>query len=237
MAQHSASVHIPSPCAASWAAMTPTAAGRHCAACRTEVVDFTAMSEAELLAYLTARTGQQLCGRMAAPAAASGPSKWQAKPLRWLLAVAALCGWQAAPAAGLPPQIIPGGSSLLKPAIKATITTRGVVMDDLYNIPVEGAYVFIKGTKYGAVTDAGGNFTLLLLADWPPIKGGVLTLLITSNPFSFLAKTVKVNLRNNAGPARLTIRLLSPPERGTVMGKPVLVSPPATLPTPRKTYR
>ena len=54
MPQRSTAIHIPQPCPESWAAMTPTAQGRHCAVCATEVVDFTRMSEAEVLAFLAA---------------------------------------------------------------------------------------------------------------------------------------------------------------------------------------
>lgn len=237
MPQHSTAVSIPTPCSESWAAMTPTSAGRHCAICRTEVVDFTKMSEAEVIAYLTAHSGQQLCGRLAAPAIVPRPVKRVRGPLRWLLAITTLVGWQTT-ALGLPPQVPPSGGSLFSTTpSQAAITIRGVVLDDAFNVPVEGAYIFIKGTKYGAVADAKGRFTLSLPADWAPIKGGILTLLVMDNPFSFLDNVVQVNLKNAAHPAPLTIRLLSQPERGIVMGKPMLPDPPAVPPTPKKRQR
>lgn len=55
-------ISIPQPCAESWAAMTPTATGRHCAACAKTVVDFTHKTDAEILAYLAAAAGKP-CGR------------------------------------------------------------------------------------------------------------------------------------------------------------------------------
>ena len=74
--------------------MPPTAAGRHCATCQHEVVDFTTYTDGELAAYL-ARPGQLACGRFRAsqlgrplwPVAAPVAS-WR----RWLGAVAALLG-------------------------------------------------------------------------------------------------------------------------------------------------
>jgi hypothetical protein len=171
---------------------------------------------------------------LAAPAVVPRPVKRVRGPLRWLLAMTTLVGWQTT-ALGLPPQVPPSSGSLLKttPA-QAPITVRGVVLDDAFNIPVAGAYIFIKGTKYGAVADANGRFTLSLPADWAPIKGGMLTLLVLDDPFSFLDSSVQVSLKNGVHPAPLTIRLLSQPERGIVMGKPVLPEPPAVLPTPAK---
>jgi hypothetical protein len=234
MPQRSAAVSIPTPCSESWAAMTPTSAGRHCAICRTEVVDFTKMSEAEVIAYLAAHSGQQLCGRLAAPAIVPRPVKRVRGPLRWLLAITTLVGWQTT-ALGLPPQVPPSGGSLLKAApLQAAITIRGVVLDDAFNVPVEGAYIFIKGTQYGAIADANGRFTLSLPANWEPIKGGILTLLVLDDPFSFLDKVVRVDLKNPAHSAPLSIRLQSQPERGIVMGKPVLPQPPAVLPSTKK---
>ena len=45
-------LHIPQPCSASWEQMQPTEKGRHCAACAKQVVDFTSMSDEEVLRYL-----------------------------------------------------------------------------------------------------------------------------------------------------------------------------------------
>lgn len=55
-------IRQPAPCHESWAAMTPTAQGRHCAACQTEVVDFTRMTDAEVLAFLRHTTPGRRCG-------------------------------------------------------------------------------------------------------------------------------------------------------------------------------
>lgn len=94
---------IPQPCHESWAAMLPTATGRHCAACAKPVVDFTTKTDAEILAYLARAAGGRTCGRFAAgqlerplqraaPAAPSG--RWRA----WLAAVAAV--WAVREGAG-----------------------------------------------------------------------------------------------------------------------------------------
>ena len=61
--------------------MSPTAAGRHCAACQTEVVDFTQQSPAEILAYLRGQPGRAVCGRLRAaqlaPARPATAGRWR----------------------------------------------------------------------------------------------------------------------------------------------------------------
>ena len=53
---------LPQPCHESWASMTPTGVGRHCAACRDTVVDFTSMTDAEVVAFMR-RYPRISCGR------------------------------------------------------------------------------------------------------------------------------------------------------------------------------
>ena len=43
--------------------MTPTDVGRHCAACQTQVVDFTRMSDGEVIVFLRQTTPGRRCGR------------------------------------------------------------------------------------------------------------------------------------------------------------------------------
>lgn len=75
---------LPTPCHESWDAMTPTAVGRHCAACQKVVIDFTRQTDAELLAYFQRASPGQTCGRflpaqLERPLAArlTAPQRWQ----------------------------------------------------------------------------------------------------------------------------------------------------------------
>lgn len=56
-------LHIPQPCPASWEHMQPTEKGRHCTACAKQVIDFTGMTDAEVLACIGATTAP-ICARM-----------------------------------------------------------------------------------------------------------------------------------------------------------------------------
>jgi hypothetical protein len=55
---------IPQPCHEDWHKMTPSQQGRFCNACAKQVVDFTTMSDTELLHYFLDKQGEKVCGRM-----------------------------------------------------------------------------------------------------------------------------------------------------------------------------
>ncbi len=55
-------VHISEPCHEDWNKMTTTDQGRYCQSCCKQVVDFTIMSDAQIMEYLS-NTAQKTCGR------------------------------------------------------------------------------------------------------------------------------------------------------------------------------
>ena len=83
-------LHIPTPCHEDWTKMAPAEQGRHCTACQKTVVDFTGMSDTEIIRHMAhARSG--VCGRLApdqvhrnlvpmSPVQRNGGKGWQ-----WLL--------------------------------------------------------------------------------------------------------------------------------------------------------
>lgn len=56
-------LHIPKPCHEDWNKMNPTTQGRHCQNCYKKVVDFTTMSDEQVMHYLTITSGET-CGRI-----------------------------------------------------------------------------------------------------------------------------------------------------------------------------
>lgn len=54
---------VPEPCHENWNDMTPTEKGRFCASCQKDVVDFTNMGQAELIAFFRKKTSGNVCGR------------------------------------------------------------------------------------------------------------------------------------------------------------------------------
>ncbi len=54
---------IPQPCHQNWDAMTPTEQGRFCNACAKQVIDFSTMSDAQVLNYFNNIKNENVCGR------------------------------------------------------------------------------------------------------------------------------------------------------------------------------
>jgi hypothetical protein len=77
-------LHIPTPCHENWNAMTPQAQGRFCNACAKVVVDFSMMTDKEVLDYMNTATSN-VCGRMS--------TEQLAKPLQAYAATRSF-GWK-----------------------------------------------------------------------------------------------------------------------------------------------
>lgn len=60
--KRTATIQIPTPCHERWEAMHPAKNGRFCDSCAKNVVDFTAMSDAQIFEHFKNSTGN-LCGR------------------------------------------------------------------------------------------------------------------------------------------------------------------------------
>jgi hypothetical protein len=56
-------ISIENPCHEDWQTMTPETQGRFCGACEKTVVDFTTMSDAEILHYFSKPSVEETCGR------------------------------------------------------------------------------------------------------------------------------------------------------------------------------
>ena len=225
-------ISIPQPCAQPWAAMSPTAAGRHCAACATEVMDFTHMSDAEILGFMARQGGRPVCAL--AHSAQLAPSVPAARWRRWLLAGLTLLGWQSATScATKPPQQPPVPATMatdpaMAPARRSII--RGQVLDGASGPAVAGVRVLINDTQFGTTTDDKGNFELVMALNWAPVAGGGVTLKFLGNPFDFQEKTVALDLRATPQPAALAVHLESVPNRGQVIGKIRMPEPPVAPP-------
>ena len=211
--------------------MRATADGRYCGACKTEVVDFTRLSEAEILAFLGRRSGQPVCVLANANQVVSAPSThWR----QWLLAGLALLGWQPVTScATKPPQQLPAQATAATGSAAAQsqqLLIRGQVLDGASETVVPQVSIFINGTEFGTVTDAQGRFELAMAPGWAPIAGGTVALKFVGNLFNFQEQNVKLDVRAMPRPAPLVVRLASVPNRGQIMGKLRMPEPPVKPP-------
>jgi hypothetical protein len=178
----SLTIQIPQPCHEPWSEMQPTEQGRFCASCQKTVIDYTALSDQELVRLLSQPT-ETTCGRfrneqLNRPLTLSTPvnaSVWR----HWIsLLTMGLFGWQTARAqlnqtsnlaqttavktsyrvTALPIRASLGGSFT-----ELTVTGKVMCMDSSGNLlPAAKAYVFVgrPGKNWQTQTDSTGAFTL-----------------------------------------------------------------------------
>jgi len=166
-------LQIPEPCRENWDAMSPVEQGRFCNSCNKQVVDFSAMTDKEILKVLSQQSGST-CGRFVSDqlnkplVAEVAPAL---KPYKFFLSAfipAFLFAGKAvsqellkgkvavhrAPAP--PPSLLTGAVIVMVPeSITGSITLPN-------GEPAAGADVSIKGTKIATKADKYGRFSIML---------------------------------------------------------------------------
>lgn len=183
-----ATIRVAQPCQENWAAMAPTTAGRHCAACASEVIDFTQKTDAEILAHLAKAAGRRICGRFAAgqlerPLQRAVPATPTARWRAWLAAAVAVWGLRESvgtelkaqvpiemrkmdEAQAVPEQWRVSKAEVVESRRPSPRTINGVVRDVTTNEGLPGVTVILKGTGVGVSTDSLGQFRLPLPAGY-----------------------------------------------------------------------
>lgn len=174
-------ITIPQPCHQSWQQMEIKESGRHCLHCAKIVIDFTKMTNNEILAYLAGAV--KVCGRLSHTQLSDINSLLKveepAKALnwrRWVIAAslfsagvvgrvsaqtkpAGISATEQAPADSGRKSMAPADSLSGKPVI---YHVSGVLIGSDDKLPLAGASVRIKGTDAGATTDRDGCFSLIV---------------------------------------------------------------------------
>lgn len=164
-------ITVPEPCHESWDAMTPSGCGRFCGSCQKVVVDFTTMTDGQILEVFKKAGSNTPCGHFLETqlnrplVAPESQSTW-----RWLAGRAAAIvllvqsatlavAQQKKPAkvTGTPPKL-----HHLVTAKKTVHEICGRVVDDRTGQGVEGMTVTIDGTTLQATSMAGGIFRIAL---------------------------------------------------------------------------
>ncbi|AEV96812.1 hypothetical protein Niako_0414 [Niastella koreensis GR20-10] len=169
-------LNIPEPCHENWQNMTPQEQGRFCGSCQKVVVDFSVMTDKEVLEYFS-KASQQVCGRFANDQLnkelTAPPTR---KRITWVYV------WNVLLASVLVTKSYAQGKPQVKkpPVIKTTfkgnltmgewvvnpvdavipVKMKGVVLDAQTNQPVSGASISIKSTLNGTSADTAGKFQL-----------------------------------------------------------------------------
>lgn len=160
-------IGVSKPCGESWSAFTKTKNGGFCQSCQKEVIDFTKMSDAELITYLRS-TKSGTCGKFNPAQLKTYHSHPQsAKGYNWVAGAIGLSLMLGVPQI-LPAQSIPTPAKITQTppefTTEETVNSvgdkiKGRVVDDS-NDPLPGVTVYVKGTTVGTVTDIDGNFEI-----------------------------------------------------------------------------
>ena len=169
-------IRIPEPCHESWNNMTPKEQGRFCGSCQKTVVDFSVMTNKEILDYIS-QSSQNMCGRFAHDQLNKDIKATENKrrfswAYVWNIILATLL-FTEAKAQGKPVikkkppvqqlDLLPRMGAIAVVEKEDLVPPReisGAVLDSASNKPLQGASVYVRGTGRGTITDSLGNFNL-----------------------------------------------------------------------------
>ena len=181
MSQH-LRLHVPVPCHESWNNMSVESEGRFCSSCQKTVIDFTAMSDQEIIQYFKNAKGNT-CGRFLEDQLGKRYTLDSKRRLNWFKYLIQVL----IPTVLITTKSYSQGevkakplicSSPIKPDEKAPIRLGGVSSIQPVNAiygrvtnkegqSLEGASVFIKGAGYGMAADKNGVFVLSAKKKFP----------------------------------------------------------------------
>jgi hypothetical protein len=203
-------IKVPKPCHENWNNMTPKEQGHFCDACQKVVVDFTVMSDKEMLDHISKAAGQSVCGRFANDQL-NGKVEVPANKRRfslayvWNLLLATVLFFESCndtttgevvcekPAVqqgaveGHTVGMVPAAVDTTQSKVPAEI--KGKVFNVGTSLPVAGAEVYIVGSKQKAVTDSKGRFSLT------SEDHNTITLEVSAQ--NFFTKTVQLNSKGD----------------------------------------
>jgi hypothetical protein len=169
---------ITEPCHENWQNMNPTEQGRYCNACAKEVVDFTGMSDAEVLYYFINRKKENVCGRLYADQMNRDTAKpvYAAVKKFWYwnyFVMVFLLLFKGNTGKGQKIQPVQAWEQLRNTAAeRLTGVVGGITMTtdkipaisgkiiDQDGVPVPSASIQVKGTNRVTLTDANGEYHL-----------------------------------------------------------------------------
>ena len=168
---------IPKPCQENWQAMTPSQQGRFCNACAKEVIDFSTMTDHEVLNYFVKKGDAKVCGRfipeqLDKPLQLPVAKKWNVN-WYWNYAAAFLLLFSRSSMVNAQSKVkvekspvLPDsqnftvGNMLMVPAkTEQPVIVSGRVTDEQGN-PIPFATVRIKRGRVGTMTNNEGVFKL-----------------------------------------------------------------------------
>lgn len=140
-------ISIPEPCTVPLQHMTPIPGGKYCSSCQKQVVDFTGMTDRQMMAYFEKHPG--CCGSFL-------PSQLDRE-----ITVKSGRRW-------MPAALIAGVLAIVMPESgKGQVQLTGIIHDGTNHQPLPGTIVAVvdqqgKETRIGTMTQADGTFSLVV---------------------------------------------------------------------------
>jgi hypothetical protein len=160
---------IAEPCHENWNKMLEEEKGRFCLSCQKAVVDFSRMTNEEIIQYFEQNAGKKTCGRIAihqhnAPISnyRKVVSPWFNKYVAGFLMAIGFYNPTKAQTVTPNEQHMMKGEMVARP-IQTTnkkLVIKGRVLDEETQKPIKGAIVKIDGSDAMATTDKYGNYSL-----------------------------------------------------------------------------
>ncbi|WP_295794118.1 carboxypeptidase-like regulatory domain-containing protein [Mucilaginibacter sp.] len=207
-------LNIPQPCTQDWNRMTATDSGRHCQSCCKIVVDFTRMSNDEIIGYLSAN--HHVCARIGAQQIDSVNMQLVSRQpqnkggwAKWVVAASLFMStaYSRANAQSITPSIeqingnnphaesFPLGKIAMPDSAKYQVITGTVT--DLNHEPLPGATIKVNGGNVGTQTDTDGNFRLRVPLSTKQVKVSFIGFESTVIEIKKAGKVLKVRLKEN----------------------------------------
>ena len=166
--KNSIRLSIPNPCAEKWENFTPTSTGGFCSSCYKTVVDFTKMSDAEIIKFMKDKPAHT-CGRFRNDQLKEYTELpvYNIRPSRMLLRAGVISLFLALVGrpsfAHTPVEPVKKEVTVVAPSRSGELTSPatplvyGIVKDE-YGDPIPGVNILLVGTSFGTISDADGKF-------------------------------------------------------------------------------
>lgn len=214
-------ITIPAPCTERWDEMRPSGQGRHCNACQNTVIDFTAMTDEQILNVFRHARGHTPCGRFLSSQLnrelipARKPSLWA----RVAGKAAALMLLLQSASATVQAQVTKPKATTVQhnneqEGQPAMMSINGRIVDGATGQPLPGYQVSI--VTYKAVTDSMGCFTLFIPASMANANANMLCLPADTTAAAYNSNVIPINIAEYAGNKKELKHIFSRPVVSTV---------------------
>jgi hypothetical protein len=204
----SLTLDIPHPCTQSWNEMSPVDGGRHCLHCQKTVIDFTSMTDQEILTLLS-KQKNNLCGKFREEQL-SRTLIADTQPRHAFLPAAMLASLLAAiipanskaddPGAAMTQIMIAAADNVAKE--NAPRLLKGQIVDSLTNEALEGVTISLKGSgTVGTVSDEAGKFQIAI-----PVGSTAQSLIFRISYLGYNTKEVSFNTKELSAPITISLQ-------------------------------